>query len=98
MTDATIIVNATIAIVVTAAAICDVPYIVRTKYRIASYGINLSIAFAVAVHAAIAFAAVNVGANILGQLHGFVAFPAALVAVWIYGRVDDIYRVDVRAM
>ena len=39
MTVATIIVNAIIAIIVTAAAVCDVPYIVRTKYRIASYGI-----------------------------------------------------------
>lgn len=97
MTIATIILNAIITIVVTAVVVCDVPFIARTKSRIASHGIDLSVVLAVAIHAAITFAAVNIGANLLGQLYGFVAFPAAIIAVWMYGRVDDTYRVDVRA-
>ena len=92
MTAATIIVNAIIAIVVTAAAVCDVPYIVRTKNRIASYGIKPSILFAVTIHVAVVFATVNIGASLLGQLYGFVMLPAVIAAVLIYDRFDDAYE------
>lgn len=92
MTTATIIVNAIIAIIVTASAVCDVPYIVRTKNRIASYGIEPSVLFAVAIHVAVVFASVNIGAALLGQLYGFVMLPAVIAAVLIYDRFDDAYE------
>lgn len=96
MTVATIIVNAIIAIVVTAAAVCDVPYIIRTKNRIASYGIDSSVLFAVAIHVAVVFASVNIGASLLGQFYGFIMLPSVIAAVLMYGKFDDAYKAGER--
>lgn len=96
MTAASIIVNVIIAIVVTVAAVCDVPYIARTKYRIVSYGMEPSVLFAVAIHVAVVFASVNVGASLLGQFYGFIMLPAVIAAVWMYGRFDDAYKAGER--
>ena len=88
MSVATIAINAVIAVIITVAAVCDVPYLVKTRDLIRSRGVCFDSVFAVTIHAAILFAAVNIGASLLGQLYGFVAVPAVIAAVHVWGECE----------
>lgn len=83
-----IAINAVIAIVVTVAAVCDVPYLVKTRDLVRSRGVCFDSVFAVIIHTAVLFAAVNIGASLLGQLYGFVAVPAVIAAVHVWGECE----------
>ena len=52
--------------------------------------------FAVAIHVAVVFASVNIGASLLGQFYGFIMLPAVIAAVLMYGKFDDAYKAGER--
>ena len=84
----TIAINAVIAIVVTVAAVCDVPYLVKTRDLVKSCGICFDSVFAVTIHAVVLFTVINIGASLLGQFYGFVAVPAVIAAVHVWGECE----------